>query len=401
MGEMTTKEQGGGADLRDVLGALEAGGLRRSEIVHGGRGEGSSIIVGGRELVNLSSNDYLGLAVHPAVIEAACEAARRWGGGSGASRMICGTTTLHAVLEERLRDFLGAPACLVFGSGYLANVGMLGAVAGRGGVIFSDRLNHASIIDGCRLSRARVRIYDHRAPGHLTSLLEEERGSAVTKIVVTETTFSMEGDEAPLAEISGLAREHGALLVADEAHSIGIKGDGGAGMGAMLDPDLRPGIVMGTLGKAFGSYGAFACGSGVMREFLVNACRTLIYSTSLPPAVTGASLKGLEIIRGREGEELRGALRRNCGLMKEAIAESCWGLPGTQGPIFLLKAGSPDRAVRLERRFMDEGIFLRAIRYPTVPEGTERLRIVVSALLTPLQMEKTAEALRKAGAWIE
>lgn len=384
------------SDFQRVLADLRERGILRKETVLSSPRAGSIIIAGGRELINLSSNDYLGLASHPEVIEAACRAARQWGSGAGSSRMICGSTRLHVELEEKLGDFLDVPSCLIFGSGYLANAGILGALTSGEDTIFSDRLNHASIVDGCRLSKARTRLYDHASHGHLRSLIQEETEREAGKIIVTETTFSMEGDEAPLEHIAEIARDSGAFLVVDEAHSIGIKGPGGRGLASLLPKDRRPDIVMGTFGKALGVYGAFAATSVEVRKLLVSRCRTLLYSTAPPPAVMAAVKRSLEIVSGNEGEALRKKLFRNCRLMKEAAQQSGWEGAASEGPIFILKAGSAGRAVEAEEKLLSEGIFLKAIRYPTVAEGTERLRIVVNSQLTEEQIEKIAGGLRRA-----
>jgi 8-amino-7-oxononanoate synthase len=383
---------GDGFDAAGQLAELERRMLLRREVVRGEPGGGAFTVMGGRRLLNLSSNDYLGLAGHPAVIEAACEAARTWGCGSGASMLVCGTTRLHVELEEALAGFLGVGACLVFGSGYLANVGILSTLASRSDLLFSDRCNHASIVDGCRLSEASIRLFDHSRCDRLRELLLESPYPG-KRIIVVESTFSMDGDEAPLEEIAAAARERGALLIVDEAHAFGLKGPGGRGLSARITGGM-PDVVMGTFGKALGAYGAFAATTPALRSLLVNRSRTAIYSTALPPPVAGAARRALAIVGGDEGEALRERLRRNCRLMKEAIASSGWKSRGGEGPIFVLWAGSARGALEAERAFIERGIFLRGIRFPTVPEGSERLRLVTTALLTEEDIVRAGEAMR-------
>jgi len=389
------KGRGQAGGFKDMLLSLERRGLVREERVRSEPSDPGIVMVDGRPLVNLSSNDYLGLSRHPKVVEAACEAAAAWGSGSGASRMISGSSVLHGRLEEKLAAFTGQAAALVFGSGYLANAGILPALTSDEDVILSDRLNHASIVDGCRLSRARVRIYEHCDAAMVRSILVDERQSPGRKIVVTESTFSMDGDEAPLDELSALALEHGALLVVDEAHSMGVKGKDGRGLSPALAGEKRPDVVVGTFGKALGAYGAFAAASSEIRSLLVSRCRTMIYSTALPPPVIAAADAALDIVRGDEGLELRGRLWENCRLLKEAMVAAGMREPAARGPIFLLPAEDARHAVELERRFMSEGIFIRAIRYPTVPEGKERLRLAVNAALGPRAIDRVRGAMKR------
>jgi len=389
------KGGGAGEGFEDMLLSLERRGLLREERVRSEPSDPATVVVEGRRLVNLSSNDYLGLSRHPVVVEAACEAARAWGSGSGASRMVSGSSVLHSRLEEKLAAFTGQAAALVFGSGYLANAGILQALTSEGDLILSDRLNHASIVDGCRLSRARVRIYEHRDAAMVGRMLLEERESPGRKIVVTESTFSMDGDEAPLDELAASADEHAALLVVDEAHSLGVKGEGGRGLAQSLAAGRRPHVIVGTMGKALGAYGAFAAASPHVRSLLVSRCRTMLYSTALPPPVIAAASAALDIVSGDEGRELRRRLGENCRLVKEAMVAAGLEEPAAEGPIFLVPAPGARRAVELERRFMHEGVFLRAIRYPTVPEGGERLRVAVSAALGPEALDIVGGAMKR------
>src|SRR6476646_3580562 len=273
----------GTEEIEDRLAELERLGLtRRLRLVSGP--QGPTVLLDGRPVLLLCSNNYLALADHPRVREAAAEAAMRWGVGAGASRLISGTMTVHGRLEERLAGFQRRQACLLFGSGYLANIGVIGALARGGDTVFSDELNHASIVDGCRLSRAEVVVYRHRDVEHLEwSLVRHGRGR---RVIVTDSVFSMDGDVAPLLEIVELARAFRTRVVVDEAHATGSLGPGGRGAVAEAGLEDEVDVLVGTLGKALGSYGAYVCGSDEMIRFLVNTARSLIFSTAPgPPAV--------------------------------------------------------------------------------------------------------------------
>ncbi len=299
------------SEIGQRLEELERLGLtRRMRLVSGP--QGPTVLVDGKPLLLLCSNNYLGLADHPRVREAAADAAMRWGVGAGSSRLVSGTMTIHRRLEERLADFKGSEACVLFGSGYLANVGVIGALAGRGDAVFSDELNHASIIDGCRLSRAQVVVYRHRDVEHLDWSLRRHgrRDGTSRRLIVTDSVFSMDGDVAPLAAIAELADAHGARVVVDEAHATGNLGPGGRGAVAEAGLEGEIDVIVGTLGKALGSYGAYACASAETVRYLVNCARSLIYSTApSPPAVAGA-LAALSLLRGAPAPRAAAALQR-------------------------------------------------------------------------------------------
>jgi 8-amino-7-oxononanoate synthase len=380
--------------LAQRLAAIEAEGLGRQMLSLSPR-QAPWVEVNGRPALNLASNDYLGLQHHPALAAAAARAATEQGTGAGAARLVTGTMELHARLEEALAELLQVERALLFGSGYLAHLGSIPALAGEGDAIYSDERNHASIVDGCRLSRARVRVFRHRDVDHLASLLEEDRGHGGQRLVVTETIFSMDGDEAPLGAICDLAERHGAWVMVDEAHAFGIRGASGAGLVTELGLADRVQVRMGTLGKAAGSYGAFVGGAAILVQYLIHRARSFVYSTALPPPVVAASLAALEIIGGPEGDRLRRDLRRANRGVREGLLSQGWCLDGVSGPILPLQVGDPGRAVALSERLLEAGLLVRAMRYPTVPRGADRLRVVVSAPLSPGHVETALAAFRE------
>ncbi|MCC6335583.1 MAG: 8-amino-7-oxononanoate synthase [Myxococcales bacterium] len=356
---------------RDELGVLEAKGLKR-HLEPLESPQGPRIRVGGREYVNFSSNDYLGLANDEQVKEAAREAVLRHGVGSGASRLIVGDTTAHQSLERAVADFEGAEAALLFNSGYAANVGVLSALLGPGDVVFSDALNHASLIDGCRLAKAAVVVYPHRDVAALEALVAAHPGRR--RLVATDAVFSMDGDRAPLHELSGLCRREGLGLLVDEAHATGVLGARGAGLCEALG--VRPDVLMGTLSKGLGCVGAYVAGSAALRELLFNKSRSLVFSTAIPPAMCAAAEAALS--RVRADPSLRGALWRNISALAAGLRGL--GVPAHEdSAIFSVVLGEPERAVEASRRLRALGLLVKPIRPPTVPVGTSRLRIALSA----------------------
>jgi 8-amino-7-oxononanoate synthase len=361
-------------DVAATLDELRQAGLFRERRVIEGP-QGPHVSLDGRSVLLLCSNDYLGLAGHPAVRAAAAEAAQHWGAGAGASPLVSGHMALHRRLEAELAAFKGSEACVLFGSGFLANTGVLAALAGRGDVILSDALNHASIVDGCRLSRAETVVYAHADLDALADGLR--RAGDRQAIVVTDAVFSMDGDLAPLQGIVELARSHGARVVVDEAHATGVVGPGGRGLAAHLGLEGEIDVVIGTLGKALGSYGAFACCDAQTAEYLVNRARTLIYSTALPPPALGAALRALQLLR--EQPEIVDRLHANARALRGELALHGFDVePGTM-PIVPILVGDPSRAMALCEEALRRGIFAQAIRPPTVPDGTSRLRAVAMA----------------------
>jgi glycine C-acetyltransferase/8-amino-7-oxononanoate synthase len=351
----------------------DAGLLRERRVIEGAQGHHVSLDA--RSVLLLCSNDYLGLAGHPALRTAAAEAAQRWGAGAGASPLVSGHMALHRRLETELAAFKGAEACVLFGSGFLANTGVLAALAGRGDVILSDALNHASIVDGCRLSRAETLVYAH---GDLDALADGLRQAGDRDaVIVTDAVFSMDGDLAPLQGIVELARSHGARVVVDEAHATGVVGSGGRGLAADLGLERDVDVVVGTLGKALGSYGAFACCNAQTADYLVNRARTLIYSTALPPPALGAALAALELLR--EQPEIVDRLHANARVLREELALRGFRVEPSTMPIIPILVGDPGRAMALCEEALRRGVFAQAIRPPTVPDGTSRLRAVAMA----------------------
>jgi glycine C-acetyltransferase/8-amino-7-oxononanoate synthase len=377
------------SDIAERLSELEQLGLsRRLRMVSGP--QGPTVLLDGRPVLLLCSNNYLGMADHPRVRQAAADAAMRWGVGAGASRLVSGTMTIHRRLEERLADFERSEACLLFGSGYLANLGVIGALAGRGATIFSDELNHASIIDGCRLSRAEVVIYRHRDVEHLRWSIRRH-GGRDGRLIVTDSVFSMDGDLAPLEDIAELAHDYGARLVVDEAHAMGNLGPEGRGAVAEAGLEGEVDVIVGTLGKALGSYGAYACASAEMIRYLINTARSLIFSTAPPPPAVAGALAALELIQERPHRVAR--LRSNARVLRRALATEGFPVADVEMHIVPLIVGEERAAMRLCQEAIERGVFAQAIRPPTVPEGTSRLRLSVMASHTPSELRNAATVL--------
>jgi glycine C-acetyltransferase len=361
-------------DVRERLADLRSAGLhRRLRLVEGP--QGPSVTLDGNEVLLLCSNNYLGLADHPRVRQAAADAAERFGAGAGASRLISGNMSLHDRLEQRLAAFTRSEAALLFGSGYLANLGAVAALAGRGQVVFSDELNHASLIDGCRISRAERFVYRHRDVEHLAWGLRKAGDRAA--LVVTDSIFSMDGDVAPIGDLLELARRHGCRLLVDEAHAIGSLGPGGRGAVAEAGLSGEVDVIVGTLGKALGSYGAYVCASSEIIELLVNVARPFIFSTGLPPPAVGAGIAALAMLESQPG--MVGHLRRNSATLREALVEQGLDAGPSRTQIIPVVVGDAGRAMELCERALEGRVFAQAIRPPTVPPGTSRLRLSVMA----------------------
>jgi glycine C-acetyltransferase/8-amino-7-oxononanoate synthase len=352
---------------------------------------GARVRLGGREVLLLCSNDYLGLAGHPSVREAAADAARRWGAGAGASRLVSGNLALHERLEAELAAFKGTEASVLFGSGYLANLGVLAALAGRDDVVLSDAHNHASIIDGCRLARAETVVYEHADLHALAAALRRTSGRRA--LIVTDAVFSMDGDSAPLEGIVELARRHHARVIVDEAHATGVVGPGGRGLVAKLGLEREVDVTIGTLGKALGSYGAFAACTRQMAAYLLNHARTAIFSTALPPPAAGAALEALRLVR--EEPALLKRLHANARTLREALAAHGFPIPAAPStmPIVPLVVGDPHAAMALCETALAGGVFAQAIRPPTVPPGTSRLRLVATAAHDEADLRAAAATL--------
>lgn len=372
----------------------ERGLYRRTRLIQGR--QSAWVEMGGKRVLLLCSNNYLGLADHPALIEAAVNAATQFGVSSGASRLVSGTMELHERLEAALARFKQTPAALVFNSGYAANTGIIPALAGRGDVIFSDRLNHASIVDGALLSGARLVRYPHNDHNALARLLERHRGKG-RALVVTDGVFSMDGDIAPLREIVRLKTDHKALLMVDDAHGSGVLGKQGRGVAEMMGVADGVDIRMGTFGKAFGSYGAYAAVSQELRELLLNRARSFIFSTSLPPTVLAASLAAVELVQSPEGASLRDQLRRNSDQFRNSMRSAGFTLPDGNTQIVPLMTGEADTTMRFSEQLLDVGLYVQGIRPPTVPAGGCRLRFTLMATHSHDDLAWAAERIAAVG----
>jgi 8-amino-7-oxononanoate synthase len=374
---------------KELASIRDAGLYRRLRRVDGE--QGPTLSLDGREVINFSSNNYLGIANHPALAAAAKAAIDRYGCGSGASRLISGNMALHEELESRLAAFKGTEAALVFNSGFQANIGVISTLAGDGDAIFSDALNHASIIDGCRLARARTIVYGHNDLGRLEQALEQARGFR-RKLIVTESIFSMDGDEAPLAGIVELAEKYGAAVMVDEAHATGVFGREGAGVVQKLGLGESVLVQMGTLGKALGCFGAYIAGSDGLRDLLINRCRSFIFTTSLPPAVMAMAIAAIDLVQ-REPDR-RDALRHNCDRVRGGLAGLGFQLGGSESPILPLIIGDAGKCMEFSEALLENGIFAQGIRPPTVPPGTSRLRITLMATHTRAHIDRALEAFK-------
>ncbi|MHB8535917.1 MAG: 8-amino-7-oxononanoate synthase [Sulfuricaulis sp.] len=351
--------------------------------------QGAEVRVGGETLLSFCSNDYLGLANHPRVIAAFRAGAERYGAGAGASHLVSGHSRAHHALEEELADFIGTERALLFSTGFMANLGVISALTERHDVIFEDRLNHASLIDGARLTRAKLMRYPHGDTAHLAGRLASSPGSG---LIATDAVFSMDGDIAPLAELCQLATTHGARLLADDAHGFGVLGKNGRGSFEHLALPLAPTVIyMGTLGKALGVFGAFVAGEASLIETLIQRARTYIYTTALPPATAEAVRASLLLVReeGWRREHLR-----TLAAQFRAGAQML-GLPlgASPTPIQPLILGTAAAALAASERLRQLGILVPAIRPPTVPEASARLRITFSAAHTAAHVDRLLDAL--------
>lgn len=375
-------------DTRNWLPAVPPARRRR---LPGLSRQGTRVRLDGRQLVNFASNDYLGLGHHPALLDAARLSLENHGLGSGASRLVSGDDAALHRLEHALADWLGFEAALVVGSGMLANIGLLQALADRHTRLFTDRLNHASLVDGARLGGGKVHRYRHRDMGDLGSLLVKHPGER--RILVSDGIFSMDGDGADVGALLALAEEHDAIVVIDDAHGIGTVGPGGRGLVAAAGASGHPRLIqVGTFGKAFGSYGAFILGTKELIDGLVQRMRTLIYSTALPPLLPEATLTALALVReGGLVAQLQARLKRF-----RQLAEGL-GLLESASPIQPLLIGEDAAALAASERLRRAGFFVPAIRPPTVPEGTARLRITISAAHSEAEISDLVAALRDEG----
>lgn len=383
--------------LDDTLGPrlaqLDARHLRRT-LKTISSGPGPRVWMAGREVVQLCSNDYLGLAADPRLKRAAADAVARLGCGAGSSRLVSGTLDLHADLEHALAELKMSDASLVFTSGYHANIGVVSALVGPGDTIFSDARNHASLIDGCRLSRATVCVYRHVDVEHLAELLSAAP-SGGQKLIATETVFSMDGDVAPLRDLVDVARRWGAWTLVDEAHATGVFGEHGGGVVEELGMAAEIDVQIGTLGKALGSLGAFAAGGRPLVDWLTNTARSFIYTTALSPAAVAAARVAVDVVRSEP--ERRQRLWDHATMMRSRLADCGFRLGPTRSPILPLLVGDDARALSLSAELLKRGVFVPAIRPPTVPPGTSRLRVVPTATHSLEDIEAALEAFADAG----
>jgi len=376
--------------IEGELEGLERRGLRRRMRTILGA-QRALLKVDGIQAINFSSNCYLGLADHPDLIAAARATLETEGAGAGASRLIAGNQAAHRQLEQTVARFKQTPAALLFGSGYQANVGTLTALLGPEDAVFSDALNHASIIDGCRLARAHIHVYRHGDTAHLAELLEREAPAARRCLIVTETLFSMDGDRAPLARLAELARQHRAMLMVDEAHATGVLGPDGRGVAAELG--IVPDIQMGTLGKAFATAGAYVAGSAHLVEYLTHCARSFVFTTALPPAVAASATASIDLVAGAVGQQRRAALAFHVERFHAGLAALGLPRPAQPSHIIPLLVGDTRRAMLLSERLLRAGIFAQGIRPPTVPDGTSRLRFALMATHTTAQLDRALSAL--------
>jgi 8-amino-7-oxononanoate synthase len=375
-------------DIEERLAELESSGLRRRlRLVEGP--QGPEVVLDGRRVLMLCSNNYLGLADHSRLRRAAADAALSLGTSAGASRLISGSMSIHAELESGLAEFKGTEAALLFGSGYLANTGTIAALAQRGEVVFSDELNHASIIDGCRLAGAETFVYRHADTEHLEWGLR--RAARRAALIATDGVFSMDGDIAPLPELVELARRHRCRLLVDEAHATGCIGPGGRGSVAAAGLSGEVDVTIGTLGKALGGYGAYVCGSASLVDFLVNSARPFIFSTAPPPPAVAAAQAALELLVERpERVERLGA---NAAALRHGLRSEGLEPIGSETQIVPLVIGEADDAMALCERLLAEGLFAQAIRPPTVPPGTCRLRLTTMATHRMSELRRAARLI--------
>lgn len=351
-------------------------------------------LIDGKEVVNLASNNYLGLTTHPRLREAATEAIRRYGVGSGAVRTIIGTMSIHEELEEKLAAFKRTEAAIVFQSGFTANTGVIPAVMGEGDVIISDELNHASIIDGCRLTRAVRKVYRHKDMGELKERLEDSR-DARRVMVVTDGIFSMDGDIAPLPAIVELSEQYGAIVMVDDAHASGVLGKNGRGTVDHFGLHGRVHIQVGTLSKAIGALGGYIAGSRALREWLIQRGRPYLFSTSHPPSVAASCIAALEVLQAEP--ELIDRLWENTRYFKDALRGLGFDTGASETPITPVIVGESDRAVKMSERLFDEGVFAQAIVFPTVARDRARVRTIVSAAHRRQDLERALGAFAKVG----
>ena len=354
----------------------------------------------GKRVINLASNNYLGLTTHPKLREAALEATRKFGVGSGAVRTVSGTMTIHMELEEKIARFKNVEACVVFQSGFTANAGTVSAILGKGDFIISDELNHASIIDGARLSKATIKVFPHKNVARAEELLQEVAGEPGRKLVITDGVFSMDGDIGPLPALCDLAEKYGAIMMVDDAHSSAILGRNGRGTIDHYNVHGRVDVQVGTLSKAIGAMGGYVCGSRDLIEFLYNRGRPFLFSTSHPPSVTAACIAAFDVLE--QEPELIDKLWDNTRYFKKELGTlgfNCGGVntPASETPITPIIVGDGRLAMEFSRELFNDGVFTPGIAFPVVPEGKARLRTIMTATHTKDQLDRALEILKRVG----
>ena len=351
----------------------------------------------GKQVINLGSNNYLGLTSHRALKRAAIEAVRRYGAGAGAVRTIAGTMRPHMELEEQIARFKNTEACVVFQSGFTANAGTVAAVLGKDDLIISDELNHASIIDGCRLSRATIKVFKHREVADCRRICEENANWPGRKLLITDGIFSMDGDITPLPELCELAEQFGCIMMVDDAHASGVLGRGGRGTVDHLGCYGRVDIQVGTLSKAVGVMGGYVCGRRDLIEFLYHRARPFLFSTGHPPAVTAACQAAFTLLDSAEGERLIKKLWSNTRFFQRRLRNLGFSTGASQTPITPIHVGEAAKAFEFSRRLFEAGVFAPAVGFPTVPEGKARLRAIVTAAHKRADLERACQVMAEVG----
>lgn len=354
-------------------------------------------IFDGKEVINLSSNNYLGLTTHRALRKAALEAVRRLGVGSGAVRTIAGTMKIHLDLEEQIARFKGTEACVVFPSGFAANAGTVSAILGKEDLIISDELNHASIIDGCRLSKATIKVFAHKDSKDCERICQETAHWPGKKLLITDGVFSMDGDIAPLPQLCDLAEKYNCIMMVDDAHSSGVLGRGGRGTVDHLDCHGRVDIQVGTLSKAIGAIGGYVCGSRDLIDFLYHRARPFLFSTSHPPSVTASCQAAFTLLDSPDGDKLIKKLWANTKFFKHRLKQLGFNTGISESPITPIMVGEAAKAFEFSRQLFDAGVLAVALGYPTVPEGKARIRTIVTATHKRQDLERALEILARVG----
>lgn len=380
------------SEMQEALERLERTQMLRRPLV-AGSACGPRVRVGGRELLCMCSNDYLGLASDPRIKSAAAAAIERWGVGAGASRLVSGTSELHVELERRLAELKGSEAAIVTPTGWMANHAAVHALVGDGDLVLCDKLNHASILDAVRSSGAQWRTYGHCDAARLGQLLDRRRGRHRRCLIVTDSLFSMDGDLAPLGELADLRDRYDALLMIDDAHATGVLGERGRGAAELLGVEGRIDVTVGTLSKALGGLGGFVAGPRALAETIVNTSRAFIYTTALPPALCAAALEALKIVREDPLPRLR--LSEMAARLRSALGEAGFDTGASATQIIPIILGEPARAVAVSRALLERGILVPAIRPPTVPPNSSRLRVSLSAAHDDADLERFVAALRE------